>query len=331
MTQGSMNYIHITSAGGPEVLALQQTGIPEPGPDQVLIKVAAAGLNRMDILQRRGLYPPPPGASEIPGVEVAGTVVAVGTGCPDLNTGDRVCALLTGGGYAEYTLADASACLPIPAGLDEIQAAILPEALFTVWSNVFDMARLQAGETFLVHGGSSGIGTAAIQLAHAMGARVFATAGSEDKCEYCRKLGAELAINYHQQDFVAACKSATGDAGIDVILDMVGGEYLRRNIKIAANEARIVMIAAIGGNRAELDILPLMQKRVVLTGSTLRSRESGFKAEIADKLHRIVWPLLEQGAVRPVIYRTFPLAEAASAHALMETNQHCGKIVLVMP
>ncbi len=323
-----MKYIHIAAAGGPEKLELRETAIPEPRAGQVLIKVAAAGVNRLDILQRMGAYPPPAGASDIPGVEVAGEVVKMKGKIDHLKVGDRVCALLTGGGYAEYTLADAGTYLPIPAGLSDIEAAGLPESFFTVWSNVFDRGGLKSGESFLVHGGSSGIGTTAIQLAHAFGATVYTTVGNEDKRRACLTLGADHVINYREQDFVEYCQQATGKRGINLILDMVGGDYFNRNIRIAAEEGRIVIIAALKGYKVEADLLGIMRKRLIVTGSTLRARPVAFKRRIATKLLQQVWPLLASGQIRPLIYKHFPLTEAAEAHRLMESSAHIGKIVL---
>jgi NADPH2:quinone reductase len=323
-----MKYIHIAAPGGPETLEVRETTTPEPRAGQVLIKVAAAGVNRLDILQRMGAYPPPPGASDIPGVEVAGEIVKIKGKVGTLHVGDRVCALLTGGGYAEYTLADAAACLPIPAGLSAIEAAGIPESFFTVWSNVFDRGGLKSGESFLVHGGSSGIGTTAIQLAHAFGATVFTTVGSEEKRQACLALGADHVINYREQDFVEYCQQATGKRGIHLILDMVGGDYFNRNIRIAAEEGRIVIIAALKGYKVEADLLGIMRKRLTVTGSTLRARPVTFKRRIAARLLQQVWPLLESGQIKPLIYKTFPLAKAADAHRLMETSAHIGKIVL---
>lgn len=324
-----MKYIKITEYGGPEVLKTAQGEIPGPAQGEVLIKVEAAGVNRPDIFQRQGNYPPPPGASEIPGLEVAGEVIATGGGVNYPQVGSKVCALLTGGGYAEYAVAPASLCLPVPKALSTIEAAALPETFFTVWSNVYDRARLKPGETLLIHGGSSGIGTTAIQLGKAFDATVLVTAGSSEKCQACRDLGADLAINYQQQDFVAECLNATGDHGVDVILDMVAGDYIDRDFKAAAPDGRIVIIAGLRGYQAELNLLPLMLKRLTLTGSTLRSRPVPFKAEIAAKLKRHVWPLLDIARIRPVIYKTLSLEEAAKAHKIMETNEHIGKIILV--
>ena len=325
-----MKFIKITQAGGPEVLRLSETQQPELDKGQVLIKVAAAGVNRLDLLQLKGIYRPPPGTTEIPGVEVAGEVVKVADDCGQIKEGDRVCALLTGGGYAEYVQAESKLCLPIPSGWDEIEAASLPEALFTVWTNVFDIANLRPGESFLVHGGSSGIGTAAIQMAKAFDARVFTTAGSDKKCEYCKSLGADVAINYNTQDFVSRCLAETRDNGINVILDMVGGTYLNKNIQISSTEGRIVMIAAMQGYNTEVDLLSIMKKRLILTGSTLRSRSVEFKAPIAIKLLERIWPKLETRTINPNIYETFPIDQAEKAHRLMESSEHCGKIVLVL-
>jgi NADPH:quinone reductase len=328
MSSDTMKFIEVSSPGGPEVLRISETARPKPGAGQVLIKVAAAGLNRMDILQRKGLYPPPAGASDILGVEVAGEIAAVTKDCELIKTGDRVCALLTGGGYAEYVLADAALCLPVPGGFDMIQAASLPEALFTVWSNVFDIAGLKAGQTFLVHGGSSGIGSFAIQMAKAFGARVFTTVGTEKKCRYCKRLGADVAINYKTQDFAAECLSQTQNAGINIILDMVGGDYVSKNIKTVSDEGKIVMIAAMKGIKSEVNLLSIMQKRLILTGSTLRSRPLVFKKAIADELREQVWPMLESARIKPSIFKTFAYTEAGSAHRLMESSEHTGKIVL---
>jgi putative PIG3 family NAD(P)H quinone oxidoreductase len=328
-TPETMTAIEIREPGGPEVLVPVSRPVPAAGPGEVLIKVAAAGVNRPDVLQRKGGYPPPPGASDIPGLELAGQVVALGEGAERWTPGDRVTALVAGGGYAEYCSAPAAQCLPIPEGLDLAEAAALPETFFTVWSNVFDRGGLRAGESFLVHGGSSGIGTTAIQLARAFGARVFATAGSADKCRACQDLGAERAINYREEDFVEVVKTAT-DGGVDVILDMVGGDYIPRDIKALAPDGRLVFIAFLGGSTAEVNFLPMMIKRLTLTGSTLRIRPIGFKAAIAQQLETKVWPLIAQGQIRPVMHQRFPLAEAAQAHGLMESSTHIGKIVLTI-
>ena len=328
MAPASMKTIHVARPGGPEALETAVTGIPRPGPGQVLVKVAAAGLNRLDILQRKGLYPPPPGESEILGVEIAGEVVEAAPGVEQPRPGDRICALIPGGGYAQYALADAAACLPVPADLDLVQAASLPEAAQTVWSNVVERGGLKRGECFLVHGGASGIGSMAIQVARTLGAVVYATAGSDEKCEFCRGLGADLTVNYQSQDFVEVLQAA-GD-GVDVILDMVGGDYLNRNIRLAAPEARIVMIAAIRGYKAEVDLLSIMRKRLILTGSTLRSRSLDYKRALAARVAEHIWPLLNDGRVKPVVFRTFPLEQAAEAHRLMESHGHMGKIVLTV-
>ncbi len=326
----TMTAIEITEPGGPEVLRPVERPRPAPGVGELLIEVAAAGVNRPDVLQRQGGYPPPPGASDIPGLEVAGTVAALGPGAHGWQLGDPVCALVTGGGYAEYCVAPTAQCLPVPEGFDMVQAAALPETCFTVWTNVFQRGRLQAGERFLVHGGSSGIGTTAIQIAAARGARVFATAGTADKCAACERLGAERAINYRDEDFVAVIKELTGGEGVDVILDMVGGDYIQRNIKALRTEGRIVFIAFLGGSKAEIDFLPLMLKRATITGSTLRPRSVEQKSAIADELRAEVWPLLNAGRIAPVIDSTYPLADAADAHRRMEGGEHIGKIVLTV-
>jgi NADPH2:quinone reductase len=324
-----MYYIDMPGHGGPEVLILATGPVPRPGEGEVLIQVAAAGVNRPDVLQRTGNYPPPPGASPILGLEVAGAIAALGEGVTEWREGDAVCALVAGGGYAEYSLAPAPQCLPVPHGLSVIEAAGLPETFFTVWSNIFDRGRLQAGESFLVHGGTSGIGTTAIQLAHAFGARVFATAGTPEKCAVCHQLGAEWAIDYRQQDFVAVIKEATQGRGVDVILDMVGGPYIERNLRSLAVEGRLLQIAFLQGSKATLDLVHLMMRRQTITGSTLRPRPVADKAAIARSLRDKVWPLIEAKRVRPIIDRTFPLAEAAAAHRLMESSRHIGKILLV--
>ncbi len=324
----TMTAIEIPEPGGPEALVPTTRPVPEPGAGEVLIKVAAAGVNRPDVMQRQGGYPPPPGASDIPGLEIAGAVAALGPGVTGLKAGDQVLALVTGGGYAEYCAAPVAQCLPVPKGLDLKEAAAIPETFFTVWTNVFDRGGLQAGESLLVHGGSSGIGTTAIQLAHAFGARVFTTAGSAEKCKACESLGAERAINYREEDFVEVVKEATGNAGVNVVLDMVGGDYIQRNIKALAPDGRLCYIAFLGGSKAEVDFLPMMLKRITISGSTLRARSVEFKAEIAQNLKKNVWPLIEAGTVKPILHETFPLAEAAAAHRLMESSAHIGKIVL---
>ncbi len=311
-------------------LSLTYQATPTPKPSEVLIKVHAAGINRPDIMQRQGLYPPPEGASDILGLEVAGVIVDLGNTQSHLKIGDKVCALVTGGGYAEYCTAAASLSLPIPKGLSFTQAAALPETYFTVWSNLFDRAQLKANETVLIHGGSSGIGTTAIQLAKAFGANVIITAGSDEKCQFCTELGADLAINYHEQDFVQAIKNHTNGNGVDVILDMIGGDYFPRNIKCLNFDGRLVHIALQNGIKADINLLPVMLKRLSITGSTLRARNTDFKAAIAQQLQKNVWPLLATGQIKPIIHQTFPLAEAKKAHALMESSQHIGKIILTV-
>lgn len=312
------------------VLKPVQRAIPLPSVNQVLIKVAAAGINRPDVMQRKGLYPPPPGASDIPGLEVAGTIQVLGGNIGHLNVGDRVCALVAGGGYAEYCLASAALCLPVPENLSFTQAAALPETFFTVWSNVFDRALLQPDETLLVHGGSSGIGTTAIQLVKAFNAKVIVTAGSEAKCEFCLHLGADAAINYKEQNFVDEIKRLTNGKGVDVILDMIGGDYFPHNLKCMSDDARLVQIAIQSGPKAEINLLSVMLKRLTITGSTLRARDDDFKAAIASQLHEKVWPLLESGKIKPVIHSTFALTDAALAHQLMESSRHIGKIILTV-
>ena len=330
MTRPTHRVVEITQPGAPEVLQVRSREVPAPGPGEVLIRVMAAGVNRPDVLQRLGKYPVPPGASDLPGLEVAGTIAGIGPGATQWNQGDRVCALTPGGGYAEHCIAPASNCLPVPKGLDFVQAASLPETYFTVWSNVFDRGALKPGETFLVQGGSSGIGVAAIQIVHALGHRVFATAGTPEKCAACVALGAERAINYKTEDFVEVVKSLTGGKGVDVILDMVAGDYVPREMKALADDGRLVLIALLGGSKATVDFNEVLRRRLVLTGSTLRPRPVEFKAAIARALREKVWPLLESGTIKPVIHATFPLAEAAKAHAMMETGEHIGKIVLTV-
>ena len=321
--------IHIREPGGPEVLTPVERPIPTPGAGDVLIHVVAAGVNRPDVAQRQGKYPPPPGAPDIPGLEVAGTVEQAGGGVQDWRAGDQVCALVAGGGYAEHCVAPAPQCLPIPRGMSAVDAAAIPETFFTVWTNVFDRGRLTAGESLLVHGGSSGIGTTAIQLAHAFGASVFATAGSAEKCAACERLGAARAINYRDEDFVAVTREATGGRGIDVILDMVGGDYFPRNMEALAMGGRLVQIATLGGPKSQIFLPAVMQRRLTITGSTLRPRSVAEKGAIAQALRQQVWPLLDDGRVRPIIYKTFPIRAAADAHRLMESGAHIGKIVLV--
>ena len=325
-----MRAIEISAPGGPDVLVVGDRPIPVAGPDDVVIHVAAAGVNRPDIAQRKGVYPPPPGASDIPGLEIAGTIVEVGANVTSFAVGDDVCALVTGGGYAEFCVAPAVQCLPVPRGLSMIEAASLPENYFTVWSNVFDRAHLAKGESLLVQGGSSGIGVCAIQLGRAFGARVFATAGSAGKCAACEQLGAERAINYKTEDFVEVIKSVTDDHGVDVILDMVGGDYVPRELAALAPEGRLVMISTLNGVKTEIDLRAIMSKRASLTGSMLRSRAPAFRGAIARSLLAKVWPLLESGVVKPVVHATFPLEHAADAHRLMESGSHIGKIMLTL-
>jgi putative PIG3 family NAD(P)H quinone oxidoreductase len=322
--------IEITDAGGPEVLVPATRPVSQPQAGEVLIKVIAAGVNRPDVLQRKGGYPPPPGASDIPGLEVAGEIVALGPDVASWQLGDIVCALVAGGGYAEYCVAPAVQCLPIPQGLSPVEAAGLPETFFTVWSNVFDRGGLRPGENFLVHGGTSGIGTTAIQLASALGARVFTTAGSAEKCAVCERLGAELAVNYREQNFLDAIRAATNGAGVHLILDMVGGDYIAKDIDLLQPDGRLIFIAFLGGSRAEINFQKVMIKRLTITGSTLRIRNITFKAAIAAKLQTKVWPLLESGRIKPLIHRTFPLDDASEAHRLMESSTHIGKIVLTV-
>jgi len=324
----TMTAIGITSPGGPETLVPQERPVPQPGAGEILVKVIAAGVNRPDVAQRMGVYPPPPGVTDIPGLEVAGIVVACGPGGARWKEGDEVAALVSGGGYAQYCVAHETHALPVPGGLTAAEAAAIPETFFTVWHNVFERGGLKSGETLLVHGGSSGIGTVAIQLAKAFGARVIATAGSAAKCDACRGLGADLAINYKTEDFVALTKSATGGAGAQVILDMVGGDYIERNYEAAAVEGRIVQIAFQGSPRATVDFRRIMLKRLHHTGSTLRSRSVTDKAAIARAVERSVWPLIVAGKVRPVMDKVFPFRQAADAHARMESSVHIGKIVL---
>jgi len=325
-----MTAISIRTPGPPEVLVPEERAVPQPGEGEVLVKVAAAGVNRPDVMQRMGQYPPPKGATDIPGLELAGEVVALGPGATRWKVGDTLTALVVGGGYAEYCAVPEPQALPIPAGLSMAEAAAMPETFFTVWHNVFERGALKAGETILVHGGSSGIGTVAIMLAKAFGARVFATAGSPEKCAACRRLGADLAINYRNEDFVAAAKAATADKGVDVILDMVGGDYIERNYDVAAVEGRILQIAFLRGHSAKVDFRPMLAKRLHHTGSGLRPRSVADKGRMARAIEDKVWPLVAAGRVRPVIDSTFPLAQAAAAHARLESGQHIGKIVLTL-
>lgn len=330
MTAVTMKAIKIDGKGGPDVLKLVSEPVPVPGSGQILVRVHAAGVNRPDIQQRIGAYPPPPGHSPLPGLEIAGEVVAVGPAVSRWKVGDAVCALVNGGGYAEHCIAEETAALPVPAGLDMIQAGALPETAFTVWNNVFERGALAAGDWFLVHGGSSGIGTTAIQLAKAFGAKVIATAGSPEKCRACLELGADVAVNYRTDDFVKAARDATGGKGINVTLDMVGGDYTERNIIAAAEDGRIVQIATLAGAESKINVARLMVKRVTLTGSTLRPRTREVKAGFARALEAKVWPLLASGKLKVVVDGVYPLAEAADAHRRMESSQHIGKIVLVV-
>ncbi len=326
----TMRVVEISEPGGPEVLKIAERAVPKPGAGEILIKVAAAGVNRPDAMQRAGNYPVPPGASDLPGLEAAGTVAAVGPAVSRWKEGDQVCALLPGGGYAEYVLTPAEHALPVPSKLSMEQAACLPETFFTVWINVFDRVGLKGGETLLVHGGSSGIGSTAIQLAEAMGCRVFTTVGSREKAEFCLALGAERAINYRDEDFVEVVKELTEGRGADVILDMVGGDYIPRNIAALAEDGRLSIIAFLQGPKAEANFGPVLRKRLTITGSTLRPRSVAFKAEMARALEEQVWPLLESGRVAPKIHASFPLEKASDAHALMESSAHMGKIVLTL-
>jgi NADPH2:quinone reductase len=325
-----MRAIEIEKPGGPEVLRPVQRSRPEPRANEILVKVAAAGVNRPDVLQRMGLYPVPPGASDLPGLEIAGEVAACGAAVGTWKPGDRVCALTHGGGYAEYCVTPEVQALPVPKGLTMPEAASLPETFFTVWSNVYDRGRLAPAESLLVQGGTSGIGVTAIQMAKAMGNRVFATAGSDEKCAACLALGADAAFNYKTQDFVEGVRAATGGKGVDVILDMAAGDFVPRELKALADDGRLVFIAFLRGPKAELDVNELMRRRLTVTGSTLRPRPVGFKGAIAASLRERIWPLIEAGRIKPVIYRTFKLEEAAEAHRLMETGTHIGKLVLTL-
>ncbi|ANY17307.1 NAD(P)H-quinone oxidoreductase [Bordetella pseudohinzii] len=324
-----MRAVEITHPGGPEVLVPAQRPTPEPGPGEVLIKVTAAGINRPDVFQRLGNYAPPPGASDLPGLEVAGEIVAGDAAAGGFKVGDKVCALVAGGGYAEYCVAPALQCLPIPKGLSDIEAAGLPETYFTVWSNVFDRGALSAGESLLVHGGASGIGTTAIQIARALGHTVFATVGSDDRVAAVERLGAK-GINYKTQDFVQEIKALTGGKGVDVVLDMVAGDYIGRDLSCLADDGRIVIIAQLGGAKATINTAEVMRRRLTVTGSTLRPRSVEFKGAIARSLREKVWPLLEQGAIKPIIHATLPLEEAARGHAMMEAGEQIGKIILTV-
>jgi NADPH2:quinone reductase len=324
-----MKAIVITHPGGPEVLQLQDRPKPSFGPNEVLVKVAAAGINRPDVFQRKGNYPPPAGAPQhIPGLEIAGTVAEIGSSVTNWKIGDKVCALVTGGGYAEYCQVPEGQCLPVPGNLTFVEAASLPETFFTVWSNVFDRGKLQAGENLLVHGGSSGIGVAAIQMAAAMGSTVYVTAGSDEKCKFCEDIGAAKAINYNKEDFTTAIAQLTDCKGVNVILDMIGGNYTPGNIQSLAEEGRLVMINTMKGKDVHVDLSQVMRKRLIITGSMLRSREIAFKAAIARNLEKHIWPFLASGKIKPVVHSVFPAGKAAEAHQLMESGEHMGKIVL---
>jgi NADPH2:quinone reductase len=325
-----MRAVEISSPGGPEVLKPRDLPKPTPQPNEIVVKVAAAGVNRPDVLQRMGRYPVPPGASPLPGLEIAGEVAEAGASAKLFKPGDKVCALANGGGYAEYCAVPETQALPVPKNLSLVEAASLPETFFTVWSNVYDRGRLASGESLLVQGGTSGIGVTAIQMAAATGNRVFATAGSDEKCAACVRLGATAAFNYRTQDWEAELRKATGGKGVDVILDMVGGDYVGKELKCLADEGRLVFIAFLRGPKAELDINQVMQRRLSITGSTLRPRPAAFKGAIAASLREKIWPLIEAGRIKPVIYRTFPLEQAGEAHKLMESSQHVGKIVLTL-
>ena len=325
-----MTAIEIAAPGGPEQLRLTQRPVPQPKADEVLVRVAAAGVNRPDVMQRQGKYPPPPGASDLPGMEIAGEVVALGSGVQGVRIGDQVAALLPGGGYAGYAVVAAPLSMPVPQGLSMVEAAAIPETFMTVWTNLFERGGCKAGDNVLIHGGTSGIGTTAIQLAAAFGARVFATAGSADKARACEKLGATRGIDYRQEDFVTVIREHTGGYGIDVTLDMVAGAYVQRNLDIAAVEGRVVTISLLGGSRAEVHMASILSKRLTLTGSTLRSRTIVQKAAVADAVRAHCWPLLESGKVKPIISATFPLSQASEAHRLMESSKHIGKIVLTL-
>ena len=324
-----MKAVVITHPGGPEVLQIEERSKPTFTANEILVKVAAAGINRPDVFQRKGNYPPPAGApQDIPGLEIAGTVAEIGASVTRWKVGDKVCALVTGGGYAEYCNVPEGQCLPIPGNLSFIEAASLPETFFTVWTNVFDRAKLQAGESLLVHGGSSGIGVAAIQMARAMGCTVYVTAGSDEKCKFCEDLGAAKAINYNTEDFTTAIASLTDNKGVNVILDMIGGNYTPGNIQSLAEEGRLVMINAMKGKDVQVDLAQVMRKRLIITGSMLRSREIAFKAAIAQNLEKYIWPLLASGKIKPIIHSVFPADKAAEAHQLMDNGEHMGKIVL---
>jgi putative PIG3 family NAD(P)H quinone oxidoreductase len=325
-----MTVVEIAAPGGPEQLKTAARPVPQPGENEVLVRVQAAGVNRPDVMQRQGRYPPPPGASDLPGMEVAGEIVALGPKVSGLSIGDKITSLLPGGGYAGYAIAAAPLAMPIPTGLTMVEAAAIPETFLTVWTNLFERGRCKSGDVVLIHGGTSGIGTTAIQLAKAFGARVFATAGSAEKARACEKLGAARGIDYKTEDFVEVIRAETKGYGVDITLDMVAGAYVQRNLDIAAVEGRVVTISTLGGSRAEINMGNIMLKRLTLTGSTLRSRTVAQKAAVADGVRKNVWPLIEAGKVKPVIFKTFPLAEASEAHRLMESSGHIGKIVLTV-
>lgn len=328
MNEQTMMCIEISEPGGPDVLKTAQRNVPDVAEGEVLVKVVCAGVNRPDVIQRKGLYPPPPGASDLLGLEISGEVVALGAGVDGLQIGDQVCALTNGGGYAQYCNVPVQQCLPIPVGLTMEEAACVPETFFTVWFNLYLQGGLQAGQSVLVHGGSSGIGTTAIQMAHALGSTVFTTAGNDDKCLACRDLGASLAVNYNEADFVNAVKEATNGKGVDMILDMVGGDYIARNIKCLAKKGRLINIAYLQGSKAEVNFMSVMMKQLTITGSTLRQQPLNIKGHIAAQLRETVWPLIENGKIKPVLHKAFAMNEACHAHELMESSQHIGKIVL---
>ncbi|WP_417832512.1 NAD(P)H-quinone oxidoreductase [Terasakiella sp.] len=328
MIEQTMKCVEIREPGGPDVLTMTERNVPVAGAGEILVKVASAGVNRPDVIQRKGLYPPPPGASDLLGLEISGEVVALGEGVTNVSVGDTVCALTNGGGYAQYCVVPAEQCLPIPSGLTMEEAAAVPETFFTVWFNLYLQGGLRPGQTLLVQGGSSGIGTTAIQMATALGVTVFTTAGNDAKCQACRDLGASLAINYKDKDFVEVIKEATNGKGVDMILDMVGGDYISRHIKCLAKKGRLINIAYLQGSKAEVNFMSVMMKQLTITGSTLRQQPLEIKKQIAEQLRETVWPLIESGKVKPVLFKSFAMNEAAAAHELMESSQHIGKIVL---
>lgn len=328
MIEQTMKCVEIREPGGPDVLTMAERNVPVAGAGEILVKVASAGVNRPDVIQRKGLYPPPPGASDLLGLEISGEVVALGEGVTNVSVGDTVCALTNGGGYAQYCVVPAEQCLPIPSGLTMEEAAAVPETFFTVWFNLYLQGGLRPGQTLLVQGGSSGIGTTAIQMATALGVTVFTTAGNDAKCQACRDLGASLAINYKDKDFVEVIKEATNGKGVDMILDMVGGDYISRHIKCLAKKGRLINIAYLQGSKAEVNFMSVMMKQLTITGSTLRQQPLEIKKQIAEQLRETVWPLIESGKVKPVLFKSFAMNEAAAAHELMESSQHIGKIVL---